>query len=151
MHPSSVAFLIFQQPVAMKMKLVIANLAILFICISLQVRPSLCVAPVTPDQLSLVTKYAGMGYNALLANPDGEFSRAAVDPGIMTTRYIFNHTYCPGTLEIYRGTAMRVPDQVEFHEINSCASVATASAFGGQTSYKRKLSSRVDISGMIGD
>lgn len=148
---SSATFPIFQQPATMQIKLVIANLAILFICISLQVHPSLCTASVTPDQLSLVTRYAGMGYNALMANPDGEFARAAVDPGIKTTRFIFNHTYCRGTQVIYRGTAMRVPDQVKFHGINSCASVATARAYSGQTSYKNVLSHSVDISGMISD
>ena len=129
------------------MKLVAPNLAILLISATLQGHTATAVASVIPDQLSLVTRYAGMGYNALMANPEGEFSRAATNPGIKTTRFIFNHTYCNGNRAIYRGTAMQVPDQVAFHTINSCASVATANAYSGQTSYKRKLSESVDISG----
>ena len=126
-----------------------ANFAIvLLISATYQVHRVTATASVTPDQLSLVTRYAGMGYNALTANPEGEFSRAAVNPGIKTTRFIFNHTYCNGNQAIYRGTAMQVPDQVVFQTINSCASVATTSAYSGQTSYQRKLSASVDISGI---
>ena len=129
------------------MKLTYAYLAIMLISISFQVHTATAVASVTPDELSLVTRYAGMGYNALMANPEGEFSRAAVNPGIKTTRFIFNHTYCNGNQVNYRGTAMKVPDQVVWQTIDSCASVATANAYSGQTSYKRKLSESVEISG----
>ena len=34
------------------------------------------------DELSLVTRYTGMGYNILMANPEGDFNRGGVDPGI---------------------------------------------------------------------
>ena len=37
------------------------------------------------DELSLVTRYAGMGYNALQANPEGDFYRGGINPGIKTT------------------------------------------------------------------
>ena len=130
------------------MKLVVANLAILLICLTLQVPTATSAASVTPDQLSLVTKYAGMGYNALMANPDGEFSRAAVDPGIKTTRFIFNQTYYNGRQALYRGTAIRVPDQVAFQTLSNCATHASANAYSGQTSYKSKLSTSVEISGI---
>ena len=33
------------------------------------------------DQLSLITRYAGMGYNLLQANPEGDFYLGGVDPG----------------------------------------------------------------------
>ena len=126
----------------------ITNFAIiLLVSATYQVHRVTATASVTPDQLSLVTRYAGMGYNALTANPEGEFSRAAVNPGIKTTRFIFNHTYCNGNQAIYQGTTVQVPDQVVFQTINSCASVATTNAYSGQTSYQRKLSSSVDISG----
>ena len=130
------------------MKLVIANIAILLLCITLQIPTTTSVASVTPDQLSIVTDYAGVGYNALMANPDGEFAQAAIDPGVKALRRIFNHTYCNGNQVFYRGTAMRVPDQVVFTPIDSCASVAVTDAYSGQTSYKSKLSSSVDISGI---
>ena len=45
------------------------------------------------DQLSLVTRYAGMGYNKLYANPEGDFYLGGVNPGIKLTRFIFNHTF----------------------------------------------------------
>lgn len=130
------------------MKLVIANIAILLVCITLQIPTATSVASVTPDQLSIVTDYAGVGYNALTANPDGEFAQAAIDPGIKALRRIFNRTYCNGNQAFYRGTAMRVPDQVVFQPIDSCANIATTNAYSGQTSYKNKLSASVDISGM---
>ena len=30
------------------------------------------------DELSLVTRYTGMGYNILMANPEGDFNRGGV-------------------------------------------------------------------------
>ncbi len=45
------------------------------------------------NSASLVTRYAGMGYNLLQANPEGDFNRGGVDPGIKTTRFVFKHTY----------------------------------------------------------
>ena len=55
------------------------------------------------DQLSLVTRYAGMGYNVLEANPEGDFNRGGIDPGIKTTRFVFKHTYNDGNRAHYRG------------------------------------------------
>lgn len=45
------------------------------------------------DELSLVTRYDGMGYSTQQANPEGDFYRSGINPGIKTTRFIFNHTY----------------------------------------------------------
>lgn len=44
------------------------------------------------DQLSLVTRYAGTGYNLIKGNPEGDFSYGGVDPGIKTTHVIFSQT-----------------------------------------------------------
>ena len=45
------------------------------------------------DQLSLVTRYAGTGYNLVRGSPEGDFNYGGVDPGIRTTQEIFAHTY----------------------------------------------------------
>ena len=37
------------------------------------------------DRLSLVTRYAGIGYNLVRGNPEGDFNRGGIDPGIRTT------------------------------------------------------------------
>ncbi len=44
------------------------------------------------DQLSLVTRYTGTGYNLVRGNPEGDFNRGGIDPGIRTTNEIFSHT-----------------------------------------------------------
>lgn len=102
---------------------------------------------IIPDELSVMTRYGGMGYNALEANPEGEFSQAALNPGIKRTRFIFNHTYCNQKLVYYRGQAVHVPDQVEFHPSASCYSEEAVNAYSGQTSYQNELSYSVEISG----
>ena len=99
------------------------------------------------DQLSLVTRYAGMGYNVLQANPEGDFNRGGIDPGIKTTRFVFKHTYYGGKRAFYRGRAMSVPDQVEFHMTQACSRRETTNAYSGQTSYKNELSVNVESSG----
>ena len=101
------------------------------------------------DELSLVTKYAGMGYNALQANPEGDFYSGGIDPGIKTTRLIFKHTYSDGKRAFYRGRAMLVPDQVEFRINQSCVTRETTNAYSGQTSYKDELSVNVETSGKL--
>ena len=43
----------------------------------------------TPEQIeqtSQLTRYAGLGYNLLQGNPDGDKNRGEVDPGIKFTR-----------------------------------------------------------------
>ena len=73
------------------------------------------------DQLSLVTRYTGTGYNLVRGNPEGDFNRGGIDPGIRTTNEIFSHTYTMGKKAFYLGRAMDVPDQVKFHMTHSCA------------------------------
>ena len=99
------------------------------------------------DQLSLVTRYAGMGYNKLYANPEGDFYLGGVNPGIKLTRFIFNHTFNARRRALYRGRAMSVPDQVEFHMTQSCARGEMTNAYSGQRSYEHELSVNVEASG----
>ena len=99
------------------------------------------------DALSLVTRYAGMGYNLLMANPEGDFYRGGVDPGIKSTHFIFKHTYSQGKQAFYMGKVMQVPDQVVFHTVQSCAMLQTTNAYSGQTSYKKELSVNTETSG----
>ena len=98
-------------------------------------------------ELSLVTRYAGMGYNILKANPEGDFYLGGTDPGIKTTRFIFNFTYADGKEAFYKDKMMLVPDQVTFHMSESCAKSHTSDAYSGQTSYKHELSVNVEASG----
>ena len=99
------------------------------------------------DQLSLITRYAGMGYNLLSANPEGDFNLGGVDPGIKSTRFIFKHTYNNGNKAYYMGKSLQVPDQVEFHMAQSCAMSQVYSAYSGQTSYRKTLSMNIETSG----
>ena len=103
----------------------------------------------TIDELSLVTRYTGMGYNALQASPEGDFYFGGIDPGIKTTRFIFNHTYSERKRAFYRGQEMPVPDQVEFHINQSCVMRGTTNAYSGQTSYKDELSMNIETSGNL--
>ncbi len=79
-------------------------------------------AEIEINAASVITRYAGMGYNLLEANPEGDFNRGGVDPGIKTTRFIFQQTFStPQANNIYyRGQRMAVPDQVTFHQSQAC-------------------------------
>ena len=100
------------------------------------------------DRLSLVTRYAGTGYNLVRGNPEGDFNKGGVDPGIRTTNFIFTHTYAMRKEAFYRGRAMDVPDQVNFHMSQSCASSHTVQAYSGRKSYMKELERSVSVSGM---
>lgn len=100
------------------------------------------------DQLSLVTHYAGLGYNIIRGNPEGDFNRGGIDPGIKTTRVIFAHTYEMGKRAFYLGRAMELPDQVKFHEVQSCASSNSVNAYSGRKSYMKELETSVSVGGM---
>ncbi len=99
------------------------------------------------DRLSLVTRYAGLGYNIIRGNPEGDFNRGGVDPGIKTTHVIFAHTYEKGNRAFYLGKAMDVPDQVKFLEVQSCASSHSVNAFSGRKSYMKELETSVSGGG----
>ena len=100
------------------------------------------------DRLSLVTRYAGTGYNLVRGNPEGDFNRGGIDPGIRTTNDIFNHTYAMRKKAYYQGRVMDVPDQVNFHMTQSCAAAHTVQAFSGRKSYMKELERSVSVSGV---
>lgn len=100
------------------------------------------------DQLSLVTRYAGVGYNIIRGNPEGDFNRGGIDPGIKTTRVILAHTYKSGKKAYYRSSTMDVPDQVQFHMSQSCASSSSVKAFSGRKSYMKELDTSVSVGGV---
>lgn len=126
------------------MKFIIINIALLLACIFLQARTAATV-PI-PNQLSVVTRYTGIGYNALYANPDGEFTNGRINPGIRATRFIFKHTHSNGYEVFYRGRRTQIPDQVAFVPHNICVRTESAEVYGGQASYKEKLSRNVEHS-----
>ena len=74
-------------------------LSFAFLVSAFQVHLAFAQPPTTQsaiDELSLVTRYAGMGYNALQANPEGDFYSGGIDPGIKTIRLICKHPYSGG-------------------------------------------------------
>lgn len=99
------------------------------------------------DSLSLVTRYAGTGYNLIRGNPEGDFDSGGVDPGIKTTNEIFAHTYSKRKKAFYLGEAMDVPDQVNFHMSESCASSESMQAYSGRKSYMKELEGSVSLEG----
>ena len=99
------------------------------------------------DHLSLVTRYAGLGYNIIRGNPEGDFNRGGIDPGIKTTRVIFAHTYRMGKRAFYLGRTMELPDQIKFHEVQSCASSHSVNAYSGRKSYMKELETSVSVGG----
>ncbi|XP_064404273.1 uncharacterized protein LOC135349653 isoform X2 [Halichondria panicea] len=101
-------------------------------------------AEIEINSASLVTRYAGMGYNLLQANPEGDFNRGGVDPGIKTTRFVFKQTYSQGNNIFYQGRRMQVPDQVTFHQTHSCVQTHSTKAYSGQASYRKELSLNVE-------
>ena len=101
------------------------------------------------DELSLVTRYAGTGYNLVRGNPEGDFNVGGVDPGIRTTWEVFAHTYTTGKEAFYRGRTMQVPDQVTFLMSESCASSHTVKAYSGRKSYMKELQTSVSVSGKL--
>ena len=105
-------------------------------------------AEVQYNKLSLVTRYAGTGYNLIRGNPEGDFSYGGVDPGIKTTNEIFAHTYTKRKRAYYLGKTMQVPDQVNFHMSHSCAASHTVQAYSGRKSYMKELETSVSVSGI---
>ena len=91
------------------------------------------------DVLYPITRYAGMGYNLLRGNPEGDFERGGNDPGLLNTRWIFNLTYTLNREGLYNSKTVTVPDQVEFQPTQSCASRSLTKAYSGQTSYQKEL------------
>ena len=96
------------------------------------------------DALYPITRYAGMGYNLLRGNPEGDFKLGGKDPGIKNTRWIFNLTYSMNREGYYGDMTVAIPDQVEFHPTQSCAAQSSTRAYSGQTSYHNELQRNVN-------
>ena len=69
------------------------------------------------DALSTVTRYVGVGYNLLRGNPEGDYDRGGIDPGIKITKHILKFTYDQGKQAFYRGATNNLPDQVQIPAI----------------------------------
>jgi hypothetical protein len=111
------------------------------------VKSSLYAEEMQSDQLSLVTRYVGVGYNLIKGSPEGDFSYGGIDPGIKITRHIFDFTYNEGKQANYLGEAMNVPDQVNFHATESCSASEVNRAYSGAASYRDDLSLGVEVEG----
>ena len=96
------------------------------------------------DALYPITRYAGMGYNLLRGNPEGDFELGGKDPGIQNTRWIFNLTYLMGREGYYGGTTVAIPDQVNFQPTQTCMAHSSTRAYSGQTSYQKELERNVN-------
>ncbi|XP_033103765.1 uncharacterized protein LOC117106502 [Anneissia japonica] len=82
--------------------------------------------------------FLGVGYNILDGNPDGsDISIGGVDPGLLTTRRVFEMTYNYGKKSA--DYQYYVPDQVVFMPRSSCANTITKEMFWGTESYQQKL------------
>ena len=88
----------------------------------------------------LLTRYAGIGYNLLEGNPEGDFHHGGADPGIKITRFIFKHTFINHSMAYYSGQTLQVPDQVVFHMRHSCVESQSTNAYNGQKSYQKEFS-----------
>ena len=88
------------------------------------------------DPLSLLTKYAGMPYNLIYGNPEGDYEIGSMDPGLELTHPIIEFTYDEGKTAIYNGMEYQVPDQVEFSSAESCAAIESTTAYSGSKSYQ---------------
>ena len=102
------------------------------------------------DVLYPITRYAGMGYNFLRGNPEGDFNLGGKDPGILNTRWIFNLTYSMGREGYHGGKTVAIPDQVNFHPTETSTKQSSTRAYSGQTSYQEELNRNINagISGM---
>ena len=101
------------------------------------------------DALYPIARYAGMGYNLLQGNPEDSFKRGGIDPGIKSTRWIFNLTMQNHKEHRYNDKTVIVPDQIEFQPLSGC--ISRSSQYTGQTSYQRELQNNIenDFSGMV--
>ena len=99
------------------------------------------------DKLSLLTLYAGVGYDLITGSPEGDFDVGGIDPGIKITRKIFKLSYTQNKKAYYLGNAMNVPDQVLFHASHACSSSEAIKIFMGEKSYQSDLSVSVQAEG----
>ena len=94
-------------------------------------------------------RFLGVGYNILKGNPDGgQLSLGGVDPGLLSTRKIFEQTW--DTNKTSNDRLYRVPDQVVFVHHSSCVETTTNEVFSGAKSYQDKLKVDVETKGELG-
>ena len=98
------------------------------------------------DALHPITPYAGMGYNLLRENPEGDFYVGGEDLGIKITRRILNHAYTMRKEGYYNHATVVIPDQVEFHPTQTCMAQSFTRAYSGQTSYHKELPRSINAS-----
>lgn len=103
----------------------------------------------TADQLTAVIRYVGVGYNLLRGSPDGDFDRGGIDPGIKSTRAIFDFTYDENKDAYFLGSSMQVPDQVNFQPLSSCSKDHRNSVYSGAKSYQKSLNIGFNVGGMM--
>ena len=96
-----------------------------------------------------VAIYAGMGYNALDANPESDYIAGGQDPGFRVTTMIFTHTYDLGSTVPYLDGEVEEPDQVEMKFANDCFEENKTVAYNGQKSYKQELELSTEVEGMF--
>lgn len=101
------------------------------------------------DQLTSVVRYVGVGYNLLKGSPDGDFELGGIDPGVRTTREIFDFTYnqVPKKEAYFIDAIVQVPDQVNFQPVASCSTQNKASVYSGEKSYQKSLNYGIDAKG----
>ena len=99
--------------------------------------------------LTPIVRYAGAGYNIIKGNPEGDFTRGGIDPGIKATREIFAFTNTKNRKVYYQRRQVSIPDQVSFLTRVSCATQHSEQAFSGSKSYSKELERSVSVSGAL--
>ena len=106
------------------------------------------IVDIEADPYNDLALFAGMGYNALEANPESDYSLGGQDPGFRPTTKIFDQTYELGNTAQYLDRTVNEPDQVEMLFTSSCYERNTTSAYNGQQSYRNELQLSTEVSGM---
>ena len=91
--------------------------------------------------------FAGIGYDLLEANPDGDFNIGGLDPGYRLAHNFFKLTYTQGKTVNFRGTVVDLPDQMSYTPATACSSIQSARTFSGTSSYQKKLDVNIEASG----
>lgn len=92
-------------------------------------------------------KFIGVGYNVLRGNPEGgQWTRGGVDPGLLTTRKIFQLTW--DTKKTTVDQRYRVPDQVNFNYRAYCVKTTKNEVISGAKSYQDQLKVAVQAEGV---
>ena len=106
------------------------------------------IVDIEADPYKDLALYAGMGYNALEANPESDYIQGGQDPGFRPTTKVFTQTYELGSTTQYLDRSVEEPDQVEMLFTSSCYERNTTVAYNGQKSYKKELELSTEVGGM---